>query len=187
MNYPLVVWKPIETALTIAAKKSPAKFQTFLNRTSSALGQTIPAHSWKTALKNALAKGGPKAKLIVGSAASGAALTNVDDIKNALLAGEPDAALMDKQLTETAADASAPVVGEPTIDEILGDDTPGSIRNVPIDLVDTALKTVEESLEYASVIVRFTGSSKAARALVAALNKVDIQDFDIYDRMRKWA
>lgn len=185
MSGEMIVWKPIEKALVAASKKSPAKFQTFLNRLGNASGKVITAANYAPMIKKEIAAGGTKAlkmKALILGAAGGAALSNANDIKSAVMGSgdQSDLAVLDKiPMTESLSVAER--------DERFGvydDATPGTVRGVENSLVDEATKTVIEAYEFAKTVVAFTGSSTSARAFVRALQNVDMADFDVYDQMK---
>lgn len=175
----LVLWKPVEKALVLAEKKSPQVFQTFLNRVGNALGIAVPQKNWSPALKTAVTKAGKNAsqiKLVIASAASAATLSNADDIRNALMANEPDSVL---RASEELAASSLP-----SLDDILGPDR-SCVRGIENYLVDEATRTVEESLMICNDLVPFFGSVKAARRVVTALRAIELKDFDVYERINR--
>lgn len=179
----LVLWKPVEKAISVLAKKPT--YQTFLNKFSNAIGKPVTATTIGPYVKAEVAAGGARA-VAVKSTLLGAALGVTGDatyeaFKEHIFGSAVDE--RERQVLESVAGGSDDESIANAIAETL-DDTPGMVRGIENALITEAVKTVEESMQLASILVNFAGSVPAAKALLSAIRSADVTDFDVYERLR---
>lgn len=179
----IVLWKPVEKALTVLAKRPT--YQTFLNKFSNSVGKTVTANNVKSYVQTEMAASAARAMAVKG-ALLGAALGVAGDatyevVKSNLLSSASDE--KERAFLENVAGGESVGSVANAIAETL-DDTPGTVRGFRNELVEAAVKTVEESMQIASILINFTGSVTSAKMLLAAIRRADDADFAIYERLR---
>lgn len=179
----IVLWKPVEKALTALSKKPT--YQTFLNKFSNSVGKTITSKTVIPYVKTEIAAGGARSAAVkstlLGAAFGVAGDETYELVRDSILGSAADEREL-KVLQNVVDGANTGSIAN-AISETL-DDSPTSTRGIENFLVEAAVKTVEESMTYASVLVNFAGSVASAKALMLALRNADVTDFDVYERLR---